>query len=79
MLHESCRVGPREVRSRSTGGKSLFFLFVILTGYISGTIHKLFYSPDKIIVLYILNGVMVSVDIVLYFRNRAFEKLNSRP
>jgi hypothetical protein len=63
----------RSIRSRSTKGKSLFFLLIIETGYISGTIHKLMYSMDLVLVLYILNGLMVLTDIILYFINRRKE------
>lgn len=63
----------RSIRSLSTKGKSLFFLLIIETGYISGTIHKLMYSMDLVLVLYILNGLMVLTDIILYFINRRKE------
>jgi len=59
--------------SRQTGGKSLAFLFIIFTGYIAGTLHKIFYLFDPVIALYILNALMVGTDIVLYFRNRRIE------
>ncbi len=69
----------RSVKSRSTKGKSLFFLIIIETGYISGTIHKLIYSTDLVMVLYILNGLMVLTDIVLYFINRRKEINEAQP
>ena len=55
--------------SRQTGGKSLGFLIIILVGYVAGIVHKLLHSNDAVIYLYILNALMVSVDIGLYFRN----------
>jgi cyanate permease len=61
-------------RSKSTGGKSIGFLFVILTGYVAGIIHKLFYNYDPVIFLYALNFCLVTVDAMLYFRNRRIEK-----
>lgn len=60
--------------SRSNKGKSLQFLFVVFTGYIFGTLHKIFFSFDPVIFLYILNGIMVSIDIILYFRNERLAK-----
>ena len=65
--------------SRSTGGKSLFFLLVILLGYMSGLIKCYLDDHSSIIQillfgLYILNTIMVSTDVVLYFRNRLIEK-----
>ncbi len=65
----------KSVKSRKTGGKSLPFLFVINLGYVSGIIHKVFFSFDLVIYLYILNFVMVSIDIALYFRNKRLEAL----
>lgn len=62
----------RSYRSRTNAGKSLSFLCVVFTGYISGILHKVFFSPDPIIVLYIFNGLMVAGDMLLYLRNRRF-------
>lgn len=56
--------------SKQNSGKSVFFLFIILIGYIAGAIHKLFYNFDFVIYLYCLNGAMVFIDILLYFRNK---------
>lgn len=67
----------RSYRSRSTSGKSIAFLFIILIGYISGLVHKVLNNLDLVIVLYGVNAVMVSVDILLYFRNRRFERMKA--
>ena len=63
----------KSYRSKTNNGKSVIFLFIILVGYISGISHKLIYNYDMVIFLYILNGVMVFGDILLYFRNRRLE------
>jgi hypothetical protein len=55
------------------GSKSLIFLVALLVGYVAGVLHKLFYLMDGVIVLYILNGTMVSIDIALYVRNRLYQ------
>jgi len=60
----------RSWRSRSNAGKSFPFLLVVFTGYVSGTLHKLLYAPDPVIALYIANGAMVAIDMLLYARNR---------
>ena len=65
----------RSYRSRTNAGKSLVFLGVVLLGYVSGILHKIFFSPDPVIGLYILNGTMVAGDILLYFRNRKIDCL----
>lgn len=56
--------------SRRNSGKSIIFLFIVFTGYVSGCFHKGFYNFDKVIFLYMLNGLMVFCDILIYFRNR---------
>lgn len=63
----------RSIRSKSTGGKSVGFLFVILAGYVSGIANKLFFRFDNVIYLYILNFAMVLIDTVLWFRNKRRE------
>ena len=67
----------KSIKSKSTKGKSLSFLFIIWIGYISGVLHKIIYSYDFVIFFYILNLLMVSVDIVLYFRNSRLEKVQA--
>jgi hypothetical protein len=62
--------------TKSIEGKSVLFLYIILLGYIAGVTHKILYSYDFIIYLYILNGVMVLTDILLYYRNKRIIKDN---
>lgn len=64
----------KSYRARSTKGKSLFFLLVILLGYAFGILNKLLVRFDKVIYLYALNGLMVATDVVLWFRNRHLER-----
>lgn len=59
----------KSIKSKTNKGKSLMFLVIIFVGYISGTIHKIVYNLDWVIILYILNGVMVGIDLALYYRN----------
>ncbi|TAL25088.1 MAG: hypothetical protein EPN94_06010 [Nitrospirae bacterium] len=56
--------------SRTTAGKSVTFLFIVLIGYIAGIFHKVFNNFDFVIWLYIMNAAMVAVDILLYMRNK---------
>ena len=60
----------KSYKSRDNNGKSVVFLFIVVIGYISGIVHKLMYSSDGVIFLYILNAIMVSTDITLYYRNQ---------
>jgi len=63
----------KSLKSRSTAGKSVMFMFVLTIGYIFGIINKVLYNHDLVLVLYIINLLLVSVDICLYFRNRRLE------
>lgn len=60
--------------SRSSKGKSVVFLIVVFIGYLAGIFHKVFYNPDWVVLLYGLNAVMISIDILLYMRNTAFDR-----
>ena len=61
-------------RTKSTAGKSLLFMIIILIGYVFGMLHKILYSFDFVIYAYIANFLMVGVDICLYFRNCSLER-----
>jgi len=64
----------RSYRSQSTKGKSPVFSGIVLLGYLSGIIHKIIYSNDLVMYLYLLNFIMVSIDLILWFRNARIEK-----
>ena len=65
----------RSYRSRSTKGKSIFFSCFIQFGYICGIASKLMlHKYNLAFYFYILNIMMVTIDIFLYFRNRKLEK-----
>lgn len=59
----------KSYRSRQNSGKSVIFLVVVFCGYVSGCVHKALYNPDPVTYLYAANGLMVAMDIGLYFRN----------
>ena len=55
--------------------KVTLVLLVVELGYISGIIHKLLYSRDIVMALYILNALMVAADITLYIINKRRERI----
>ncbi|MEW6110093.1 MAG: hypothetical protein AB1632_13145 [Nitrospirota bacterium] len=63
----------RSYVSRTTAGKSIIFLYIVLTGYAAGVAHKVIYSPDIVTYLYGTNGFMVFIDILIFYRNRKIE------
>lgn len=63
--------------SRKTSGKSIAFSYIVIFGYLAGITHKILYSRDIVMVLYIINFIMVSIDVYLYYRNKGIEKRES--
>jgi len=65
----------RSWRSRTSKGKSVFFLFVVEVGYAAGIMNKVTLGQchDPVLWLYVLNILMVGTDAVLYFRNRRLD------
>lgn len=55
----------KTVKAKNPVGKSVPFLYLVLIGYISGCIHKIYFSFDKVLWLYALNAVMVLFDLIL--------------
>jgi len=60
----------KSIKSKSIEGKSLLFIYVVMTGYIFGIVHKFMYSLDIVVILYIINLLMVFTDLMLYYRNK---------
>ena len=58
----------KTLRTKSVSGKSPLFIGVIILGYIFGLTHKLLYSIDWVIYLYVFNLVVCSIDFILYYR-----------
>lgn len=67
----------KSLRSRQVAGKSLSFLIIVLVGYAAGVLHKLLFRYDLVIFLYLLNALMVALDIFLYLRNRLYHSRRS--
>ncbi len=58
----------KALRTHVVAGKSPLFMVIVIAGYMSGMLHKIFFSPDWVIVLYALNLLMVAIDLALYVR-----------
>lgn len=55
----------RTWKAKTNKGKSLIFLWLVFIGYACGIAHKLLYSRDLVIAIYLQNATLVAVDIVL--------------
>lgn len=60
----------KALRTKIVTGKSPIFLLLVIIGYAAGVIHKVLHKNDWVIWLYVFNGVMVSLDLVLYLMYR---------
>lgn len=63
-------------KAKNVQGKSLRFSFLILLGYVFGITHKILYSFDYVIWLYLLNVFFLLIDIGLHIKYKHFSKIN---
>lgn len=68
----------KSLTSKTTKGKSVIFLIIIFFGYISGIIHKILYDLNIVIIFYIINCLMVAIDIIIFVINFYYEKIGGK-
>ena len=62
-------------RAKTTKGTSLPFILLIIFGYVSGITAKLVTNQiNYVLAVYLINLVIVSLNVVVYFRNAALDK-----
>lgn len=65
--------------TRSTGGKSILFSYIVMTGYVFGIANKIASdSINHVLAFYVLDLCLVLVDTILYHRNKALESRAKR-
>ena len=65
----------KSYRARTAKGKSVVFTYAIIIGYICGILSKITGGNiNYVLALYVINLIMVSVDMILYFRNRKLDR-----
>ena len=65
----------KSYKARTTKGKSLFFLSIIIFGYVCGISSKFIAGNiNYVVIFYIINLIMVSIDLFIYFRNLKIDK-----
>ena len=72
----------KSYKTRTTKGKSVAFLYLIIFGYIAGIVSKFvnhgYMSKIAVkwyvLVFYFINIVIVIIDLILYYRNRKLDK-----
>ena len=62
-------------RAKTAKGTSLLFILLIITGYIAGISAKLISGQiNYVLIAYILNVAIVSLNVIVYFRNVSLDK-----
>lgn len=65
----------KSYKSHSTKGKSLVFMLAIIVGYLSGITGKVMNGQTNyVLIMYCVNLFVVTLDLLLYFRNRKYER-----
>ena len=65
----------KSYRAGTAKGTSLPFMILIITGYIAGIFAKLVTGQTNyVLIAYILNLAIVSLNVVVYFRNISLDK-----
>jgi hypothetical protein len=75
----------KSYKARTTKGTSLAFLLLILFGYVAGITSKLIntvYMAEieqkwYVLFFYVLNFIMVTLDLCMYIRNYKLDQLNT--
>ena len=62
-------------KAKTAKGTSLPFILLIITGYVAGISAKLISGQiNYVLIAYILNLAIVSLNVIVYFRNVSLDK-----
>lgn len=65
----------KSYKAKTAKGTSLPFILLIVAGYIAGITAKVITDQiNYVLIAYIVNLAIVSLNIVIYFRNVSFDK-----
>ena len=66
----------QRIKTKSTIGKSVFFIFAVIIGYVSGIIGKVVNGDvSYVLVLYCINLAVVTADLAIYYVNSKRERI----
>ena len=66
----------QSIKTKSTKGKSVFFIFAVIIGYVSGIIGKVVNGDvSYVLVLYCINLAVVTADLAIYYVNKKRESI----
>ena len=62
-------------KAKTTKGTSLPFIILIITGYVAGITAKILTNQiNYVLIAYVLNLVIVSINVLVYLRNYTLDK-----
>ena len=69
----------RNYKARSAKGMSLFFILLIISGYVAGIGAKILtHNFTYVLAVYALNLLFVSINLLVYVRNRRLDHTSAR-
>ena len=65
----------KNIKARTARSMSLKFIILIMLGYIAGISAKLVSGQiNYVLIVYVINLIVVSMNLVVYFINRKYDK-----
>lgn len=65
----------KNIKAKSASNMSLQFILLIITGYVAGISAKIYnHRFNYVLVVYLLNLIVVSANVVVYFINRRYDR-----
>lgn len=65
----------KNIRSKTAKSMSLPFTLLIISGYVAGISAKIYnHQYNFVLIVYLLNLAIVSVNVIVYFINRRYDK-----
>ncbi len=58
----------KSLRTKVVAGKSPLFMIILCVGYASGILNKVINPSGWVIWLYVLNFILVAIDLTLYYK-----------
>ena len=69
----------KNIKAKSAKNMSLRFTLLIIAGYIAGISAKIISGTfNYVLAVYFINLIAVSCNVVVYFRNKKFDKLAAK-
>lgn len=69
----------KNIKAKSAHSMSLPFILLIVSGYVAGIAAKIYsHSINFVLAVYVLNLIIVCVNLVVYFINRRYDRIRAQ-